>query len=224
MLSRKMISRFVLRCLLFYVLFLVLSALGFNKIYADYFQVMGNKIASIVSHLDIEFKENQQSDQAKFDIEAIVMHPDTIKAYVLKARSNRNVNTVNVPSVTLAFNSTRRAYIPTIFLLTLILAAPLPFRWRKFSALIWGGILIHVYLVFQFSIWIIHECTTTDLLGLTIASSPFWKTVLHYLYLTFSADMPMRYIMPVLIWMLVCIRKEDLVNRVLLTGIPGIKG
>jgi len=210
MLSKKLITNFVLRCLVFYGIFLALSGLGVNQFYANYFQSFANKWVQPLSNLDIEFRDNQESDKAKFNIETVVMHQDTIQAHVQAARQKGLSQVHNIPSVTMAFSSTRQGYIPTIFLLSLILATPIRFRWIKASALFWGMLLLHAYLIFKFSIWIIHQSTTVDTLGLSLANNPFWEQVLHYLYLSFSADMPLRYIMPVLIWMLVCIRKEDL--------------
>ena len=100
-------------------------------------------------------------------------------------------------------------WMPTALTMALILTTPLPWRQRGW-ALLWGLLLIHAFILFSLQVWIWDESSSISL----IKFSPFWQWVMDELQYTLITQMGASFSVPILIWILVAIRREDLFNLV----------
>jgi len=98
-------------------------------------------------------------------------------------------------------------YRPTVFLMALILATPLPWS-RRGKALIWGLLLVNVFIGVRLWLRITDAYCDPKMLGLYTISD-FWRSMLHGVMLVVSLAPAMTYIAPLTIWMLVMFRRGD---------------
>ena len=98
-------------------------------------------------------------------------------------------------------------WVPTALLLALILATPVSWRRRCF-ALVGGLLAVHGYILFSVASTIWNNSTELSLLTLT----PFWKSVVAGLDETLVNQMGASFIAPVFIWILITLRRQDLIG------------
>ena len=96
-------------------------------------------------------------------------------------------------------------WIPTALVTALILATPVPWR-RRGWALVWGLLLIHAFLLFSLQLWIWGESSALSLMRLP----PFAQTILDDLEYTLVTQIGASFSVPILIWIFVTIRPEEL--------------
>jgi len=96
-------------------------------------------------------------------------------------------------------------WMPTALTMALILATPVPWRQRGW-ALLWGLLLIHAFILFSLQVWIWDKSPALSLLNL----SPFWQTMMDDLEYTLVTQIGASFSVPILIWILVTIRRENL--------------
>ncbi|MGD0785013.1 MAG: hypothetical protein ABR969_04295 [Sedimentisphaerales bacterium] len=97
-------------------------------------------------------------------------------------------------------------YMHIAFLTALIAATPLPLR-RRGWAIVWGLILMQVFVVFKV-IFIVLELFSRKLVSLLILNS-FWKTVVVTTNQILVRDLTTGFIIAFFIWVLVSFRRED---------------
>ena len=100
------------------------------------------------------------------------------------------------------------AYLSTAVLTGLILATPIPWS-RRGPALFWGIILLHAFVALRLATLIIFGFAL-DTPGPLALPDAFWGRTLRAVIVTFSVGQGLSYIFPILIWMLVSLRREDL--------------
>jgi hypothetical protein len=93
---------------------------------------------------------------------------------------------------------------PTALTIALILATPVPWR-RRGWALLWGLVLVNLFILFSLQSWIWNASPNISLTTL----SPFWKEMADDLEYTLITQMGVSFSMPVLIWIVVTFRLED---------------
>jgi hypothetical protein len=98
-------------------------------------------------------------------------------------------------------------WVPTALTAALILATPVPWR-RRWWALFGGLILIHVFILFTLQTWLWNESPELSLTTLT----PFQKEITDNLEYTFLTQLGASFTVPVLIWLLVTFRREDILR------------
>jgi hypothetical protein len=106
------------------------------------------------------------------------------------------------------------AYLPAAKLIALVLATPIPWR-RRWNALFWGLILVHVFIAVRLGIQVLHAFSQPFVWG---APNPvrlfepgaFWMAVLSWVNQHFAESTTPVFMVPVFIWILVAIRREDL--------------
>jgi hypothetical protein len=98
-------------------------------------------------------------------------------------------------------------WLPTALTLALILATPVPWRQRGW-ALLWGLLLVHAFILFSLQVWIWDESPAVSLAHL----SPFRQTIMDSLEYTLLTQLGASFSVPILIWILVTIRRENLFN------------
>ena len=99
-------------------------------------------------------------------------------------------------------------WMPTALTIALILATPVPWRQRGW-ALLWGLLLIHAFILFSLQVWIWDESSAVSLL----AVPPVGQTILDALQYTLLTNIGAGFSVPLLIWILVTFRREDLFSR-----------
>ena len=109
------------------------------------------------------------------------------------------------PVRNLNFDAWRLGWTPTALLIALILASPVPWR-RRWRALVLGLVFVNGVIVATLGVAILNESKEVSLLTLT----PFWRTVLNGCKMMLTNQISL--LAPVLIWILVTFRREDLVR------------
>ena len=131
------------------------------------------------------------------------------KADAPKRTLVRNGTTYHAAVATrMKLSSRHVGYVSTAVLVGLILATPI--RWsRRGRAFFWGVLLLHAFIAARLAILVVY--------GLTLNSSgppaqldSLWAGTLHTGMQTLSAGPTVSYILPVIIWILVSLRREDL--------------
>jgi hypothetical protein len=111
------------------------------------------------------------------------------------------------PTATYSFNGRLLAYFPTALIIGLILA--MDFGWRRrLGALLWGLVSIHVFIAFLLGLVLCWMCCARPELGL-FDVSPFWNSVVSFLFGFFVAHINTRFSAVVLIWILIAFRRDD---------------
>ncbi len=209
-LSTKKIIGLFLKVIGIYGLFLIIGFLWLKNPYSNWYQWWGNKMETPASWfgLVVQFEDNQKKDKEKNDIRGVVMDKAVIEHYKKQAEAGL-ITEADVPAGDFRFDSFRQGYFPTALLLTLILAYPFGFWKPRIKAVVWGLLLIHLFFWFKSSIWIAYICTQVVELQHLGVESVFWKKVVAYNFRAFVEDMPLRIIVPILIWFVVSFKGED---------------
>lgn len=103
---------------------------------------------------------------------------------------------------------TQVAYLPTVVLVSLILATPIPSR-RRGWALLYGFILVHLFIALRVGAMLIYAANL-NLLGADPGNATLWTSTVAAAMKFFSVGQGVSYVAPVLIWMLVALHREDL--------------
>ena len=162
--------------------------------YARFFRAMGNALVGLGTDGNTWYAPFVEADQSR-DTELILRDS--------KARQQRRVH----------LSSRRLGYLPTAFLISLVLAYPLS-RSRRWRALLWSMAWVHVWIA---CIFILYPVAYGDLSLTTNGASQSNQTgILQYvLGWVISGSSVGWMLVPLLIWCLVCFRPADWVT---LTG------
>lgn len=98
-------------------------------------------------------------------------------------------------------------YRPTAFLIALVLATPIPWRRRGWS-LVWGLLLVSVFVAFRVWLRVVDFMSNGDVIAVYQLGATA-KGLLRVLVNIFALAPAPGYIVPGLIWILVCFRKGD---------------
>ena len=189
---RSLIVGFLWRFALVYGL-LIFPWPAFNKAYGGYFRALGQAT----------FSRSGGPRYLQFEAVPEELHHrlDTRIAIANRDQADR---AGNVPLHYLELDTRGVGWVPTALLLALILATPVSWP-RRAAALIWGLIAVHGFILFSIASTIWNNSTELSLLTLT----PFWKSVVEGLDETLVTQMGASFVVPVFIWILVTIRKQD---------------
>ena len=203
MLRAKSICGFVLRFALATALLLAPWP-GLREAYAKFFRAGGETfLDALGSRSYVRFQPDLR-EPANWDTLILLANRDLRDAAGQTRAAGFRVNSRSV------------GYVPTALVLALILATRLPWR-RRAWALGWGLVLVHIYIAFLLTLVLFYMQCENPWLGLG-TPTPLWRQVisgLNDLFLTTFQGR--RYAVALLIWMLVCFRREDLAK--LLEGI-----
>jgi hypothetical protein len=190
----KLIVLLALRFAVIYGLLLV-PWVGWTDIYATYFRTIGALIfGGNEDHRIIRFEEHRETRGYS-----------SIDTRIVLANRDLGTSDGKMPIVNLGLDSRGVGWIPTALTIALILATPLPWR-RRASALLWGLILVHFLILISVAVYIWNESTTVSF----VALSPFWKQIADSLEYTLVLQYEASFFFPVLIWILVTFRRQDL--------------
>lgn len=121
---------------------------------------------------------------------------------------------LRVPGARGAFEIDTRnmGYLATAFLISLILATPIPWS-RRLIGLLIGLALISVFAAFRLYLQLVDVYSQSNPLSV-YTLSPFWQKGLLILKKVLSMTPVTMYIAPVFVWILVCFRRSDLARFV----------
>jgi len=201
MFPAKPVLRFVLFFMLIYGVFLLTSPVG-DKLYADYFRSFGRFFFySFIDKGAVGFVELKKPEQPKFTSE--------IRLANRKVMDEALDNNMGYRDGRSQVSSWYTGFLPTALVLSLILATPLIGLRRKMVALLWGLLLIHVFIWFQLYVQILYEFDRNEFLQV-VSFPPFRQKVMNSLHYLFVESMGTRFIVPVFIWIFATFRKSDL--------------
>lgn len=110
-------------------------------------------------------------------------------------------------STTGSIGTRYQGYVPTVLVISLVLATPLPWR-RRWLALLWGLLLVNVFVLFRIALQILVVFETTPGLAL-YELGPFWIRFLSLVDEVVGTSTASSYIAAAVIWILVCFRRGD---------------
>ncbi|MCG8405152.1 MAG: hypothetical protein MI923_08155 [Phycisphaerales bacterium] len=187
--ARKSIGGFVLRMTLFYALFAAPWP-GVQEAYSATYRAAASLLfASFGDGGTVRFEALSGQD-GKFDTEIIFGH----------RRTNIEGRLPN--------NSRVSGYLPTIQVLALVLATPIPWS-RRWKALCWGLILVNAFVALRMEIRLLFYFSAESPMHL-YQLSPFWYEALGRTYEIIGYGLPMTFIAPIFIWIFVTFRREDM--------------
>jgi len=196
---RSLILGFLIPFVLVFGL-LILPWPGWNELYGQGFRAIGNVVFAGDGEKRVLYFEahRQTKGFSAVDTRITIGNRDLVDSTGKGLAAMLGLDTRSV------------GWIPTALTIALIMATPIPWR-RRIWALLWGLILINGFILFSVAIYIWNESTTVSLVTL----SPFWKQVADGLEYTLVAQMGISFSVPVLIWIAVLFRSEDVKSFVL---------
>ena len=183
----RRIGGFFLRLLVIFVVLIVLWP-GLKKAYGSFFQAGGNVL----------FTRFGSEGRVHFGPLTPVA-PDGDTEVTLRNRRTQADSTYVVDSRTLG-------YKPTVFMLALILATPIPWP-RRLWAVLWGFLLINVYVALRVGVFLLTVFSGNDNLAL-FSPGPTARSVLDYLYWILVGSFA-GLLLPLPIWVVVSFRRRD---------------
>ena len=107
----------------------------------------------------------------------------------------------------IAGSSRFQGFMPTAFVLALILASPIPWS-RRWRAAAWGFVLVNVYVALRILVFLLAVFSGDDTLAL-FSPGPFWQAVLEFLSWVLAVSFAGWLIVPLPIWALLSFRRSD---------------
>lgn len=198
MLDFKPILRFLLLFILCYTGILLL-ALPFKDNYANLYRAMGKaRFEQFGNKGIVQFFPYEDPDSKyKLNTKIVLFNVDQVVAA-------RRSGQATVRGAEIFVSSWYSGLLPTILLLSLILASPVPWK-RKILAVLIGIALTYLFILFKLRLVIAHEYLSATFLEITPTFSKWLPTA----YDIFVVNIETTIIFPVFIWILVTFRKSD---------------
>lgn len=197
MLPRNPILGFLCRFALIYTL-LILPWPGWNELYGQYFRGLGQMVFASDGGNRVVFFEPHELHHGFSGL-------DTRMSLGNRARADDQGKGL-VEGVDLDTRSL--GWVPTALTAALIMSTPISWR-RRCWALLGGLVLIHAFILFSLQSWIWDESPKLSLVTL----SPFWTEVADNLEYTLMTQLGASFSVPVLIWILVTFRQQDITGK-----------
>lgn len=112
--------------------------------------------------------------------------------------------------MTKVYSSWYHDYLFVALLIALIIATPISMK-RKLWALLWGFILIHIFIDFSFFIQLLFKFNSHDYLEV-IQLGSFGKKIVEFIYPIVVINPGTGIFVALIIWLVVSFRKEDISN------------
>ena len=152
----------------------------------------------------------------RFEPEPPSVHP-ALGVRITLANRERLAPDGTGPARVLGLDARGVGWVPTAWLVALILATPLPWP-RRLGALAWGLIAVHAFIALTLGVYLLNNCDDASGLAL-VHLSPLEKAVIDGLDETLVAQMGPGFVAAVLLWVLVSFRRGDW--RLLRTVVAG---
>ena len=196
MLQRKQIIGALTRFAVIFGL-LIIPWPGWNEIYGGYFRALGQAVFSRRDDQRIVLFKPYHLQHGFSSLDTQM----TLGNRALTDNSGRG------PAKIIGLDTRSIGWMPTALTMALILSTPVPWRQRGW-AFLWGLLLIHLFILFSLQVWIWDESPALSLMSLL----PFSQTILDELEYTLLTQMGASFSVPILVWILVTIRRENLYN------------
>jgi hypothetical protein len=181
----------------FVVLFGLLMAPwpGWNGFYGQGFRALGNEIFGRQDGPHVLYFEPYRQTQGLAAVDSRVVF------------ANRDAVDGNgqLRALTLGLDTRSIGWVPTGLTLALIGATPIPWR-RRGAALLGGLILVHAFIFFSVAVAVWN--VSLEAAGVVLA--PVGKAILDFLQDTLLTQLGASFSAPLLIWILVSFRRQDL--------------
>ena len=183
----------------------------YPKVFRNAAQYMFGEFGSsgVVIFQPVSEQEKLDKTFQEHDVTVLFLNQQIMDELSLQASNQGNTGTVEVKvEIKKSFLISRTlGYIPTIFVVALVLATPSGTS-RKLSALFAGLILVNCFVAIRLMVFVLHEFSHRESLSV-ILLSPFWKNVLSEFYYILVLNIGTTEIVPVFIWILVSFRRSD---------------
>jgi len=174
---------------------LILPWQGWNDLYAHYFRDVGQ----------LAFSREGEKRLVCFDSHPSPDGPATMTTRMSLGNTDLMGQDGKGLGEVIDLDTRSIGWVPTALTIALILASPV--RWpRRMWALGWGLLLVHAFILFSLQTWIWSEEPALSLTTL----SPWAARVVDELQYTLITQLGASFSVPVLIWLLVTFRREDL--------------
>ncbi len=111
------------------------------------------------------------------------------------------------PVMDLKISSVQVGYRPTVFLIALALATPIPWS-RRWKALVLGLLAVQMFIAFRVGLFLVDLLSNENIMA--VYSLPAWiKSILRGVSLVLFRSPAMHYIGPLFIWLGVTFRRGD---------------
>lgn len=189
MLPLKQIAGFFLRLVLFYAL-LAAPWPGLCESYATGYRAVANALFGSFGADGIVRFEPLSNGSQELDTEIIA----------------GNLRTRAPPRS--AHHSTRlTGYLPTVEVIALIAATPIPWS-RRWKALLWGLVLVNGLVVFRVAVALLFGFSGDHPTAM-YSPNPFWSAVLTGVFRISVIWVNFSYVAPVFIWVVATFRRSD---------------
>ncbi len=188
MLPLKKLSVFFVVCSLIYAL-LIIPWPGLLDGYRAFFRTGGDVLfRSYGSNGSVSFKPLSSADHSRDTTVVLVKKKPFVRAEL------------DITAVYLG-------YRPTAFLVALVVATPIPWS-RRWRALLWGLILVNLFVAFRLWLKLLDEFSNANALAL-YEFAPHWKSLLWALVAVLVKQPETHYMVPAFIWALVTFRRGE---------------
>jgi 4-amino-4-deoxy-L-arabinose transferase-like glycosyltransferase len=168
---------------------------GWNDLYSAYFRALGESVFGHTEEQRIVTFEPRHMEHgfSSLDTKMTLSNRALLDS---SGHGRAKATTLDTRSI---------GWIPTALTLALILATPVSWKQRGW-ALVWGLVLVHLFILFSLQVWIWDYSADVSLM----APSPFLQRILDEMDYTLITQLGASFSVPILIWIVVTIRKENL--------------
>jgi hypothetical protein len=192
---RNPLPGFLVRLAVIYAL-LIVPWPGFREGYGRYLQVLGQAVLGTDrGRPQVRFETVPATERRGLDLRVALAHPERVDVRGM------------VPVQYLDLDSRGIGWVPTALTLALIAATPVPWR-RRGWALLAGLLAVQAYVLACLAVGASHAAAGFS----PAAPATLWTQVIAALDETLVTQMGASFVVPVLIWILVTLRRQDLVR------------
>ncbi|MCX6231290.1 MAG: hypothetical protein NTZ33_07080 [Bacteroidetes bacterium] len=192
MLKNKPLLMFLIKAILIYSL-LAAPFSFYDGMYGKFYRACSQKLFHRFHDTGfVQFSEGKQKYNTNFNI-------GNYKIIISNTSAQATIGEIN---------TRYRGYLPTILLISLIIASPVQWK-RKFYGLIIGLVILNAYIFLKQWIDILYTSVNTSWLKLYDYNES-QKKILEEVYLIFIKNFGLIWVVVVIIWMIVTFRKDDL--------------
>jgi hypothetical protein len=190
----KLILRFFLGFMVLYALVLTPALIpwpGFRSAYRAFYCWMGNMVFGSIGETGSVRFAPWETPQGDLDTTLVLTNTKPPAA----------VAEIHKKSVILG-------YYPTASFVALVLATPIPWRWRRCRALLWGLVWVNLFVLVRTGIEIVQLFSGQDALNI-FDLGRFGRAALDQAHAALVGAPASFFVVPIFIWILVTFRRTD---------------
>lgn len=200
----KILLQFLAKFSVIYIL-LIIPQTNIGQAYAGFIRTQGELIFGRFGNYGVVKFERNDEKKNKWE--------SRNKMLLINGKEMKNaLQTGEQYQMAKVYNSWYYNYLFVALLMALIIATPIALK-RKLWALIWGFILIHLYINFGLFIKLLYKFDAHAFLGV-VDLQGFWHRIVEFIYPILMVNPGTGIFIAVIIWLVVCFRKEDLSHMI----------